>query len=681
MHTQNANIAINFFTVIMKKKLFSIAASMLVAGAINAQEGTVGEYSGNYLSNYENCDCLYDTVYSLWYTKNIDKSGLINGGAWFVPIKEQIEKWETHASEQYTISWDEEKEALRVDFNNQLQSDGMNYQDLSLMFSEWLENEIDNNPFNFGGPTVGGSIYSFNGEPIKIYMNVMTSDDLNLRVDLGDVNGRLSNTVSPRNEVFAENQFNIYEFSFARDGHTIDEPIIDGPDVNSVVAFSDSWSGDFNGIDNGRYSFDTEPFFGRAGYNGAVDLDPDLISKVSFTLDDGMQGNLNDQKTIWIRSIQLGGDQAIFKGEEGKVYDNSTAETGGETPAPEFLADGTEGVYLGEYLSNYEECGCYKDLVYSHWYTKNIDFSNRVTGEWDIPIKELTEKWETNAPEQYTISWDDSKEALKIDFVNQLPDGGMNYADLSLKWADLIGGAEGTTPFNNNGPVLTGPIYSFGNNPINIQAEILVDQDLNFRIDLGDGNGRLSNRISPRNEVFSDTDFQPYFFSFSDTTMSDGPDVNQVGIFADAYSGDFLGVPNGRYDMSEPLYGNAGNEAAILLDPNLITKVSLTIDDGTQGMLDEAKTIWIKSITLGVGNEDGTSDSDEDNQEDNDNEKQNNKPFIVRAVNGGIIANQFVEVYDIYAQLIGSGQGKIECPQGLVIVVAENGKTKMVYVK
>jgi len=267
--------------------------------------------------------------------------------------------------------------------------------------------------------------------------------------------------------------------------------------------------------------------------------------------------------------------------------------------------EGEIGKYHGEYLSGYASTGTFRDTVYSQWYTKNVKTDSMIAGEpWNVPIVENIDRWGTYIDsdmytgDQYSVSAEE--DALKIDFTNELPNNGRNYTDLRMTWTNWEKGATGSTPFDFGGDTLTGEIYAYSGKPINIWVLCKADADLNLRVDLGDGNGRHSNRISPRMSIQASDEYEWYYFTFSDTSLSDGPDVNRVGMFADSYSGGWLGVENGRYSFNTPpLFQRAGPDYFVLLDPDLITTIRLTIDDGDKGKLGDQKTLRIKKIQLG----------------------------------------------------------------------------------
>lgn len=341
-------------------------------------------------------------------------------------------------------------------------------------------------------------------------------------------------------------------------------------------------------------------------------------------------------------------------------------------------ADGEIGNYKGDYLKDYTSTGTYKDTVYSKYYTKNVNEDSLVDGgAWRIPVMKNFDKWQTNLDAQYSFA-EESDGSLKISFVNQLADGSndKNYTDCNMEWTGMAE-VDGKTPFEDAGDTLLGQIYAYKGEDIAVWVKCKADVTLNLRVDLADGNGRYSNRISPRQDIEAG-EYNWYYFSFSDTAMSDGPDVNAVGMLADSWSGAWQGVDNGRYSATTPpLYNRSGNDHAILLDPDLITKIGLTIDDGDQGVKGEEKTLWVSKIVLGGGDENPTSFEGFGEGV----AVKEAKELKLKVVKGAIVTEEAVEVYNILGAKIAAGAGTVACPAGLVIVKGVNGGVAKAIVK
>lgn len=348
----------------------------------------------------------------------------------------------------------------------------------------------------------------------------------------------------------------------------------------------------------------------------------------------------------------------------------------------------------GAYLKGYTLQGTYEDTVYCQWNTKNIKAHGTPVGGFEVPLDLKNEDgdllWtEGYKPGQYAISWDDDKDALRIDFVNIMPNDGANYMDFTLTWSHWLEAQnEDATPFDSDGDTLAGPIFSYGldaegkTNPINITAEVMTDVDMVLRLDLGDGNGRISNRISPRNEVFAEADFGKYEFSFSDTVTQDGKDVNSVGFFSEAYAHDYHAVKNGRGDKTlPPLYGKNGPDFPVMLDPQQITKISMVIDDGTNGELDDSKTLWIKRIVLGDESKIGETHTPSWNTVEEPVANGKVAAPTVGVVKGGIKVSEEVVVYNAIGQVVAKGNGEIAVPAGVAFVKGANGGVAKVVIK
>lgn len=605
-----------------------------------SQEGTYGVYQGKYLENYEECDCALDTVYSHWYTKNVDKTDLIEGKPWIVPLKETVDRWNSFNAAQYKASWDEAENALRIDFINQLGEGEQNFAPFNLIWADIIEDVANNyNMFDLKGGELKGPIYSFKGKPVNIWLEVYASADLNLRVDLIDGNGRYSNDAPAKYNLGTEDLETVF-YTYSGD--------FSAPNLSGRL--TDGWSGDFWGVKNGRMNGDPDDILlGMTGEDAAVMLDPDLIVGTSLYIDDGKQGLKGDEKTLWIRNIQLGGDAPLFDGESTRALLNDAianaktvienAEVGDETgqyPQTDYddfktainaaitVVDATTATaeelngtleslkqayklfeeakvlnvvdYKPVYDATVEMCDCPMDEIYESWEVKRIDDSEIIAEPWLVPIKEMQERWISWNDNQYAISWDETKNALRVDFENQ--NDKYNYDAFTLMWSHWINGDDGEfRPFDEDGSVLAGPIYSYGKNDVNVWLQAETSDGLNLRVDLGDGHGRMGNYIAPNLDFNGDQKIA--LFSYSGTDMYNGPNVNKVGVFADGWSPTFNGFDNGRHSGNPPLEGKEGKEGMVMVDRDLITSIFFVIDNGALGKLGEKKTLWIKGIQIG----------------------------------------------------------------------------------
>lgn len=347
----------------------------------------------------------------------------------------------------------------------------------------------------------------------------------------------------------------------------------------------------------------------------------------------------------------------------------------------------------GAYLSGYELNKTCTDTVYTQWNLKNANGINIPVGGFEVPLdmKDDNDKllWQEGYKKgQYQISWDTDKEALRIDFENLLPNAGKNYMDFSLTWTHWLLSQNGeSTPFDMDGDTLAGDIFSYGldedgnTNPVNIKIYAMTDVYLNLRVDLGDGNGRMSNALSPRNEVFVTDDFEEYSYSFSGTATEGGKDVNEVGVFADAFTEDWHGIKNGRGDKTlPPMYGKK-ETAPIMLDPQMISKISLIIDDDDKGMQGDVKTLWIKRIVL--GDEEKIGDTYIAPWEEVciscTDGVETLEPLPFERIDGGIKVAEEVSVYNIMGQLLSTGKDEVACPDGLVVIKGESGRVVTVF--
>jgi len=338
--------------------------------------------------------------------------------------------------------------------------------------------------------------------------------------------------------------------------------------------------------------------------------------------------------------------------------------------------DGVYQQYEGAYLADYQNQDNFADTIYSFYYCKNVETDSMIVGEpWNLPILGKIDKWESYAEGQYAVSEEEG--ALKIDFTNQLPDDGKNYTDIHMTWTGMKDVADKTL-FENDGDTLTGEIYKFdvaNEKPLNVWVLCKAEDNLNLRIDLADGNGRYSNRISPRTNLQASDNYDWSYFTFSDTAKSDGEDVNKVGILGDAYGGDLNGVTSGRYDGKAPFYGRSGTDFTVLLDPDLIIKIGITIDDGDKGEAGDEKTLFIKTIQLG-GEQFGIATKGEGASVGTADEIEG---FTV--IEGGILVNEEVEVYNLAGVKVGGGKGFVACPSGVIVVKSKTGAVAKVSIK
>ena len=127
-----------------------------------------------------------------------------------------------------------------------------------------------------------------------VSFKVQADAPLNLRVDLGDIQGKLSNGASPKASVVATTggvnvtdaaKWTTLTYSWAGDATA----------TANVAAMSDMYSGAWWGVDN----------------TGIKDADNPLnvakIVKVSMTIDDGAQGTDAEVKHLYVKDLTIGG--------------------------------------------------------------------------------------------------------------------------------------------------------------------------------------------------------------------------------------------------------------------------------------------------------------------------------------------------------------------------------------
>lgn len=342
-------------------------------------------------------------------------------------------------------------------------------------------------------------------------------------------------------------------------------------------------------------------------------------------------------------------------------------------------ADGRINEYFGDYLSSYISKRDYLDTVYSRYWVKNIDHSFIRTYQWSISGLNRIEGWHTENPEQYVFSLDG--DALKLTFNANIPADNVNKYKTGCDFnRTTFKGSTGKSPFEYAGDTLYGEIFSYNEESVDVWVKCKSNKALNLRLDLYDANGRCSNRISPRQDIVEGDTYNWYYFSFSDTALTSGQNVFKVGLLADSWSESWNGVPNGRYDSElPPLYGRAGHKYAVLLDPDLITGIGLTIDDGIEGDDIAKKELRGGEIVLGSYPYDMLH-CDCLLTNINDSSPQKNR-LKIHVGAKSISSEEIITVYSMLGEKIAEGTEILNCPSGLLLVKSRSGKTAKVIMK
>lgn len=258
----------------MKKGLLSIAAGLLISFGVSAQYVD---------ANWQVTDATVAITGSL--------TGLVPSNGYDGVETGQL----SYTGANYTTAWD--GDVFAVTFTNPTAAD--NWADFGFITTPWTGGTGKYFTTTTAGVAQasdvahGYSIDMTDDANKGITFKVQADAPLNLRVDLGDIQGKLSNGASPKVNVVATTggvnvtdaaKWTTLTYSWAGDATA----------NANVAAMSDMYSGAWWGVDN----------------TGLKDADNPInqakIVKVAMTIDDGAQGTDAEVKHLYVKDLQIG---------------------------------------------------------------------------------------------------------------------------------------------------------------------------------------------------------------------------------------------------------------------------------------------------------------------------------------------------------------------------------------
>jgi len=324
------------------KKILLTAVVAFASMAMFAQTIPYSEYQIDGNSSYKG-----DTLYQRWdahkrnsapgvklglldFSTNLlvsedggigDGADATNGGNGKNGGGKNVGKW--YVSSPYIIKWNSSEKALQIDAN--INTEETNYSEVSL---SWLNNTQvgttswdDYDPFTQETDSVVGAMIDLTEQKARralIKYKIKSESDcdtVNIRMDLGDANGRVSNYQSPHHPVGKDvnNQYQIVEFFWNNStaGRSNDY---------DAKTMQDGYTQKFFNSGNGRNANNpySSAMFIKYG-NGAkfklgdetgFELDESRIGKVVLGFNDDMRSTADNgcgpKFTIYIKEIQIG---------------------------------------------------------------------------------------------------------------------------------------------------------------------------------------------------------------------------------------------------------------------------------------------------------------------------------------------------------------------------------------
>ncbi|OQA95871.1 MAG: hypothetical protein BWY22_01980 [Bacteroidetes bacterium ADurb.Bin217] len=214
----------------------------------------------------------------------------------------------------YTKTWN--GDVLEVNFVFAA-GNGKNYNDFSLQFCKWKGGGVDGAMTGkyFTKDTSGvdqasdiaiGYTVDMTEEANRyVTMEVQASDALTLRLDLGDIAGKLSNASSPIASIAQTTDNTVWTpvtFSWNDDSEGL------GADANATE-IADQYTGDWWNIGSTNDYDARKCSYLRGGANTKVAMDVDKIVKLALTIDN--ETELATDKTLKIRNIKVGTGTAV----------------------------------------------------------------------------------------------------------------------------------------------------------------------------------------------------------------------------------------------------------------------------------------------------------------------------------------------------------------------------------
>ncbi len=209
----------------------------------------------------------------------------------------------------YTKTWDCEELTVHFEYSG---TGGKNYNNFSLQFMKWKGGGVDGSMTGkyFTKDTSGinqtsdiaiGYTVDMTDEANRyVSMDVQTSDELNLRIDLGDIAGKISNASSPNAAIAKTIDNTVWTpilFSWNNDSEGLGA---DGIATEIADQYTDDWwnIGSTNDYDDRKCSYL------RGGVAAKVPMDVGKIVKVVFTID--YETEVATDKILKIKNIKVG---------------------------------------------------------------------------------------------------------------------------------------------------------------------------------------------------------------------------------------------------------------------------------------------------------------------------------------------------------------------------------------
>jgi len=198
----------------------------------------------------------------------------------------------------------------------------------------------------------------------------------------------------------------------------------------------------------------------------------------------------------------------------------------------------------------------------------------------------------------YTYTWE-TNDIIRIDFTNKLtPNQWSDFGFTVVQWDGTTNNkfTKTTAGEDQDHDKARGWTVDFSDEANRlVTMKVQASANINLRADLTDIAGKTSNGASPKVDVVATTGgvnindaakWATIKYSWGGASVDAG--AAAVEIMEDWYSGTWWGVDNTDLkDAQNPL------------DAARIVKLGLTFDDGGQGTLNDAKTLYIKDIVIG----------------------------------------------------------------------------------
>lgn len=267
----------------MKKSLLTILGASFFASLSFAQVVTDTTYDVSW----------YDTLDSKFCVK-LDPSN-VKLGLKGLCVDNIAEQWKATTNDVAKNDITVENGKLTIVHKRLTMKD--NWTDITLVTTNWVGGTTKK--FGADADTLAGMYVDMQGD-VKVQATIQTDIACNLRLDLVDVNGHTGNSGTQRYQLEAGAAKN-YEFDFSTDN------------LYGVKLF-DFYSGDFYGVENGRYA-NTQLKFGPAagdtidyGAQAFIPCRTDGINRLSFTINDASdKGSVEDGAiTVIMTNLTIG---------------------------------------------------------------------------------------------------------------------------------------------------------------------------------------------------------------------------------------------------------------------------------------------------------------------------------------------------------------------------------------